>query len=1375
MKQRTKYSRRFLAVLLATLMLLAATQPISFVAAAGEDIDPQFEQGIARVRYTTNGTLELSFPVAVSQANPVTYYADLYDLDREYTSRETPLNANPIELEGARQTMDETNILISATLSAEQLKAIPGLDMSHRISVAITAVDKAGWRSQTVEAMVGESLSIPAVHSAPEGNFVTFEDFDETTSNGGNENSGKTPPAWMYNNVAGDEQTGNNNNTPANIDGAFFGSNAAYQTPGFNTSNAFRVYMKNVENNAFTQGSTPSSVNGYQRLDIGYTPATRNFVSADEMWIWVDTSYVDFKEFALQARYLDRGGDLYLNADLGTDNSSYVRDEEWVELKYSQDIYSTVGYALKNSGSSVPVYYQNEDGLWDTVYTNEKGYLENFGHYRGFLRVPVDKLWNETENSSYNQLTEERVYSYKIKIYDGYFTVNKTVKEFTAQEAYENPNNTFNWKDKRLSLENRTMYFDKDIFARNYAPGLTVVPIEDIASVGITWKGASEDSVNKSFYIDQIGFSGKNISGGTPVNSLTTSDTDAVQALVEKYLPNDLSLVNISHASVITDLRAICTQLGVDNPILTQAEKKLAVLLEGNANPVDWLSQKLSQLPVQDSYSAEEIKQIKNYFELYRTLTLCDLHRLGTANEAKLIHAYNAAELSEWYPSALTQLYYKAFNNVEQNYTLGQTALHEYDDYRPGPDGKWHYYDRAHNLLWDNNYKGAWENSRNLVAYSRASYDATERGANSVDQRFGLASTSIGQNGFAGSYSIDTNFYRDSLVNGETYRISLTNGDNKNNWDELGSVNIGQATDFIFYADFSDMNDLRKLWIALRTADGKIYSHDEDDGAQWDYQILNINEANPEWQTRKTDNDGPDGCLTGDSLNGFRGFIKIPLSHFREIGNKNTAIPANSEVKQMKLFYTGTQGGTSPAGTSIYLDMFGFVSSDQGNGFEQLKPQTVTAPDVTPSVTVDTAKAAILALYKDVTLLGQTQVQKQYLFNYSDQQADIIAYRAMLDQFYTLPVAEKEALEQDAEVAGKIAEMAAVVRNYDDYNGVPGNLKKYVDEANQQREKVVASFPLKEVNTAPVVAALDQYNGYPSKYQNTVQTYWADRNLHAVYPNFTITTPASSENPQAPVVTMTLDSSRTNYAGSIELDYYAAVDTQNQIELATDPTGTIPLTADDGSGATVEVGLSGGLVNPDGVAALKYELSVLEKAVSHAATYSGKFTVRVKSPVVDNGTNQQSNPITGGIILPEQYRMKEYTVYVQLVCDASYTVVIPANTEIPWGDTATEMEGEGALGVSALNIPSSASVEISMQNNEHLSREGSGHTIPYQIWKGIAGEDGAGKFTSHNFTMANYRTRVPLFVSINQDEWGKVPIAEYKDTLTFTVTYSETP
>lgn len=1363
MKQRTKYSKRCLAVLLAILMLLAAAQPVSLVAAAGADPDPSFGEGaVAGARYTTSGTIELSFSEAVSQSGDIAYYVDFYDLDSGYSTRGVPVNENPVRLENVQHAYADTSF-VSATISAQVIKSL-ALDMSHRISAAITAVDREGWRSQPLEALVGDSLSIPANASSPAENaqFVAFENFEGETGSGGKEHEGKTPAAWMYNNTACDEQTGNNNFTPANIDGVLFRDDTAYQTPGFNTSNALRVYMKNSEKSAFTQGSTPSSLNGYQRLDISYTPATRNFVNADELWIWVDTSYVKFDEFALQVRYLDREGDLFLNADLGTDGNSYVRDgEKYISKTYSKDIYSTVGYAAKNNGASVPVYYQNQDGLWDTLYTNKKGYLEDFGHYRGFLRVPINKLWNETENSSYNQLTEERIYSYNIKIYDGWLNWGQprgVIKEFTAQEAYDNPNNTFSWVDWRAGND-PTMYFDKDTFARNYAPGLTVNPLEEIASVGITWKGASEDSINKSFYIDQIGFSGANMAGGTPVTGLTTSNADAVQALVEQYLPSDSALINVSHAGIISDLRTICRQFGIDNAQLTAAEAALENILQGSKSPVDWLSAQLDKWVEADTYTDAQIENIESYFNLYQTLTLGDLYRLGLKNEAKLIRIYNIVGLNEWYPDELGKLYFKPFNDVESNYEIGQTALHEYDDYRLLPNSQDYYFDRAHNILWNDSYKGAWENSKNLVAYSRSSYDAAQTGTNSEDQRFGLASTSVGQNGFANSRSIDTSFYRDVLSNSETYRISLThNGENTENWDQLSGVNIGNASDFIFYADFSDMNDIRKLWIALRTADGSIYSHDEDDGTRWDYQILNMDAAKPEWQTVQTDNDGNDGCLTGEFLNGFRGFIKIPLAHFRGVtssGDPGAAIPSDSVVKQIKLFYTGVQGGESPAGALVSLDMLGFVSANSFSGSTQMKDLAASIKEPSYDQSGSTVQQLIDGLYTDVILLDHSETKVDYLFDYN---AD--AYQLMLTAYRTLTAAEKDALGQVYQT--KLADMAAFVRNYEKYNNVDGNLSQYVVNSQKQFTAVVEGFGKNAVATAQIVAVLKEYDGYPAKYQNAVLTYWADRNLSAVFPNFTVQTDQITTNTSAddPLITMQINAEGTAYSGSAALPFYAAA--------AADPYNVeldIPSTVELSMGDTkITVPINGRKLNPTDPGTMNFELSIAESSVEKSGVYTGSFNVTLKTPVADKGTNQGSNTISGGVPNAESYRMETYTVYVQLVCDASYTVVIPADVGVGWG--RTDRVEAGSLKVENLFIPTTASVEVGVTSENEFKMIHNSFALPYRYQTGDLKD-----FRGDTFNMSTTDLERELYVEV--PNWSGAPSDQYKDTLTFTVTYHE--
>lgn len=1348
MKQRTKYSKRCLAVLLAILMLLAAAQPVSLVAAAaGDDPDPQFGEGAARARYTTSGTLEISFPEAQAIAGGISYYADFYDLDRGYPQRETPI-VSAVELSGAR-TMAGESALIFSELSAEQIKAY-GLNMSHRISVAITAVDADGWRSQPIEALVGDSLDVPAAGASPTGSdrytsVSRFEDaYNAAREDGGTHDSGAK--FWEYNN--------GNGTAAMNIDGVYDGNKNAYQTPGFDNSQAFRFYMNGNERSA----------DSYERFDVMYNQDHYQFKNAEELWIWVDTSYVSFEEFALQVRYMDYTGTLRI------DSGDFSVEGNWNTHAYSKDVYSTVGYAKQNH-EAVPVYYQNADGLWDTMYTNTDGYLEDFGHYRGFLRVPIDKLWNEDASSSYKQLTTEHPYSYEISVWDGYVGVNTERAHFTAETAYTAPEGSLSWIDREYKFpgwEDRTIYFDKTRFENTTGYRLGVTPIEDIASVGFTWRGASEDSMNKPFYIDQIGFSGKNLETNDPGSSIAPlqtldtyhmvpSDQEAVEKLVNQHIP-DVEAVNVADAGIIEDLEAICAELSATVTLpekLKQARERLNQILNGQ-DPVLYLHTELQKADA----------DIPALFELYQTFTLGELQRFGLKDEADLIRRYNETGQSEWYPSALTQLYFKAFNDVEQNYTVGQTAIHEYDDYRLEPNGKWHYFDRAHHLLWENGiYKGAWENSKNLVAYSRSSYDSAETGTNSTDQRFSLASTSVGQNGFASSRSIDTSFYRDSLSNGETYRISLThNGENKDNWDALSGVNIGQATDFIFYADFSEMNDIRKMWVALRTENGNIYSHDEDDGTQWDYQILDMDAAIPAWKTVQTDNDGNDGCMTGASLNGFRGFIKIPLSHFCEItsnGNAGPVISANAVVKQIKLFYTGSQGGESPAGTTMSVDMFGFSSGTPISGFEQLHPERELEEPQLQSSDVESAVAAILALYEDVTLLNETEAKTDYLFSYGRTEQSITAYREMLALYHTLTVTEKGEVEQKLPANIKMADMEAFVRNYDTFGGVQGNLKKYVDSAVAQRETIENAFQKTAVSTGPVVTLLEEYNDYPAKYQNAVLTYWADRNLSAVFPNFTVQTDQITTNTSAddPLITMQINAEGTAYSGSAALPFYAAAADPYNVEL------DIPSTVELSMGDTkITVPINGRKLNPTDPGTMNFELSIAESSVEKSGVYTGSFNVTLKTPVADKGTNQGSNTISGGVPNAESYRMETYTVYVQLVCDASYTVVIPADVGVGWG--RTDRVEAGSLKVENLFIPTTASVEVGVTSENEFKMIHNSFALPYRYQTGDLKD-----FRGDTFNMSTTDLERELYVEV--PNWSGAPSDQYKDTLTFTVTYHE--
>lgn len=1370
MKQKAKYSKRFLAVLLAMLMLLAAAQPVSFVAAAGNDPDPAFGEGaVASARYTTGGALELSFSEATSQGGgALTYYIDFYDLDMGYEQRGVPVNDNPVALTDILRTYDSVS-LVSATISAQQIKEL-GLNMSHRISIAITAVDSDGWRSQPLEALVGESLAIPSANSAPtDTQFALFEDFEGETAVGGNENTG-TPYKWMYNGTYCDEQTGNDNLTPANIDGIGFGDGQLYETPGLNASHALRVYMKNAENSAFASGSTPSSVavngqSGYQRLDVGYTKNRSQFINANELWIWVDASYVSFDELALQVKYLDRTG----TVQWWRDNSG-IRDGNNAGYAYSADSYSTVGYATRNNGDRVPIYYQNEDGLWDTWYTNESGYLEGFGHYRGFLRVDLKYLQNENASSQYVSLTDARPYSFTIEgwanWYHGGWWNDGSIGNLTAATAAEEMDRQghVDWwgkNDTGGARGNGTLDVNK-FYNQVGISSFKVAPINDIASVGITWKGASADSVNKSFYIDQIGFSGTGMDGNVQsVTDLTASNTDMVQALVDQYLPADKSTVNISHASVIEDLRTICTQLGVDNDDLRQAEQALQDVLAGAEDPVSWLSTRMGSI---DTVSVDVVK---SYFNLYQTFTLGDIYRFGTANEAKLITAYNNANLSEWYPAALREnFYFKSFNDLETGYTMGQTALHEYDDYRQIPGTEDYYYNRGHLMDWNNagrDITGAWENSRNLVAYSRIR-DA-EDAPNDQNQRFGLGVTTIGRTGFDNSLSVDTSFYRDTLKVGnqyENYRIALTyGGADGDNWSQIPAGNFTNADWFVFYADFTELTDIRKIWIYLRTGDGTAYSHGEDNSV-WDYGILDLDAVNPQWTPQSTDDDG---CLT-NALNGFRGFIRIPMDHFYEYArtkqnagegdNKLLNTGKMNDIRQVKVFISGSDtADATPAGTSIALDEFGFATSTPQSGFVQLQQDALQTPDY-DTETVDSVKAAILGLYEDVTLLGETESTSDYLFNYA---AD--TYAAMLSAYHTLTVAQKAELEADGAVQGKIADMAAFVRNYEPYGGVDGNLAKYVADAKVQYNTVITDFRgdgLSEEEKSAVVSALDTYDDYPAKYQNAVLTYWADRNLSAVFPNFTVTTQVHTE--EHPLITMEL--SGENYTGSGTLDFYAAA-AASPYDVQLEIPSTVDLLMGD---EKITVPITGQVINPTDPGTMNFILSIAETDVQNSGVYTGSFVVQLLTPVADTGTGQASNTLgSDGVPNAEDYRMETYTVYVKLICEASYTVVIPADVAVEWGTQGPV--NAGALEVTDMFIPTAASIKVGVDSANAYKMVYGSFELPYDY---ELQEDGE-LFREATFDMTTEDLKKELQVEV--PDWPGAPSDQYKDTLTFTVTYSE--
>lgn len=113
---------------------------------------------------------------------------------------------------------------------------------------------------------------------------------------------------------------------------------------------------------------------------------------------------------------------------------------------------------------------------------------------------------------------------------------------------------------------------------------------------------------------------------------------------------------------------------------------------------------------------------------------------------------------------------------------------------------------------------------------------------------------------------------------------------------------------------------------------------------------------------------------------------------------------------------------------------------------------------------------------------------------------------------------------------------------------------------------------------------------------------------------------------------------------------------------------------------------------------------------------------------------------------------------------ASYTVIIPADTEIPWGATSTEFQYSVS---SQLEIGKSLKISVIGENSEDkLTSDITSATIPYKLSYSNNGgtvEDSL----SYNSNKEIVDLKRTFYVRIVSDDWNLVPVTEYKDYLTF--------
>ncbi len=361
-------SKKCIALVLAMVMVITS---IPFMMVGAEDdpdkydpapyfSDEAIKQG-ADAWLDEEGNVQVKFPAAGLGASYAEYLTEIADdgkiTDDERILRDDiPIDFYILELVdmGAKNKVHQDSVIktIKVTGTSATFKAadIGEIDLeNNRYSVTITAVDSEGWFSQSMYTTVSD---IPAISLDPE----KFEGF--STSN--------TAVREM---ATFDGET-NSDNTATTTGNALLYMGPAAEagtedlTDNVGDTSALRFIMNDI----------PS---GTQTFYTSYSRETWDFKGAEEVWYWLDFSNVNIQGLAF---------------NLGAQCKTILGKGNGVDIEVAENEvihYSTKGTTYSGYTGETPyVYVQREDAGWDKVMmTNGTIDLANF---KGYVRIPVE-------------------------------------------------------------------------------------------------------------------------------------------------------------------------------------------------------------------------------------------------------------------------------------------------------------------------------------------------------------------------------------------------------------------------------------------------------------------------------------------------------------------------------------------------------------------------------------------------------------------------------------------------------------------------------------------------------------------------------------------------------------------------------------------------------------------------------------------------------------------------------------------------------------------------------------------------------------------------------------------------------------------------
>lgn len=526
--KKKNISKKVLAVVLSFIMI-ATTIPFGIVSSAAGTYDPApyFDDAAqtegARAWLDDEGNIQVAFPSATpvttykGEAKTIAFYIlELVDMGPDNAAHtETVLDT--IKVNANARAIENSAVFAAADIGTIDLE-------NNRYSVTVTAVDSENWFSQPIYTTVTDvptasvdsskfeafSTSATAVRE-----IMTFEDgTDDGTTTGGE---------LLYMGVAAEAGTED-------------------LSDNIGDTSALRFIM-------YDQPT------GTQTFDTSYSRQTWDFNGAEEIWYWMDLSRVELTGVSFRLRTNEK---LFVEWKDGTIEESQ---------RAGETIYSTKGTATDTYAGEDPyVWIQREDGGWDKIMLNADGTVD-LGNFKGYVRVPLDFMCSETATyvdisnqefgteksftSGFNNTVNEAnafswmagmTFSQRVLVDNAGTSISDAL--LIHRRAYKTSSGVFNAGTKHTftwNINGQTHYtenvssYDYSKIGymlamplgapattvttgnastdRAYVSGTTIMnregglkAIEDIYNAGFSIEGCSAESLQNSFFVDNIFF-----------------------------------------------------------------------------------------------------------------------------------------------------------------------------------------------------------------------------------------------------------------------------------------------------------------------------------------------------------------------------------------------------------------------------------------------------------------------------------------------------------------------------------------------------------------------------------------------------------------------------------------------------------------------------------------------------------------------------------------------------------------------------------------------------------------------------------------------------------------------------------------------------